>query len=55
MPGKKECRWCCRDLNYDATPRQHQMRIAAIEEAVPKPADTGWWGENAVALTLAEV
>ncbi len=44
-----------RDLDYDATLQQHAVRIAAIPEAVPKPADVGRWGESAIALTLVEV
>jgi len=43
-----------RDIDYDATERTHQVRIEAITEEVPKPADAGRWGESQLALTLVE-
>lgn len=44
-----------RDLDYDATLRQYAVRVAGIEEAIPKPADAGRWGDSLLTLTLVEV
>lgn len=44
-----------RDLDYDATLKQYAVRIAGIEEAIPKPADAARWGDSLLALTLVEV
>jgi hypothetical protein len=44
-----------RDLDYDANPVERQVRILAIEESVPKPADAGAWGASLVQLQLLEL
>ncbi len=44
-----------RDLDYDATLRQYAVRIAGLQEAIPKPADAGRWGNSLLTITLVEV
>lgn len=44
-----------RDVDYDLTGRQHAVRITAIGEERPKPADGGRWGEAVVTVALAEL
>ena len=44
-----------RDLDYDADPIERSVRIVAIEEAVPKPSDAGFWGAATIHLQLAEL
>jgi hypothetical protein len=44
-----------RDLDYDADPTERAVRITAIEESVPKPADAGSWGAAIVHLQLLEL
>jgi hypothetical protein len=39
----------------DATGQTHQVRITGICEEVPKPSDSGRWGESVIALILVEV
>jgi hypothetical protein len=43
------------DLDRDQTGRTHAVRIAAINEAIPAPADAAHWGESLVAMELVEV
>lgn len=43
-----------RDLDHDATGRTDQVRIAAIAEDLPQPADAGRWGDSLVSLTLVD-
>ena len=44
-----------RDLDYDATLHEYAVRIAGIEEVIPKPVDAGRWGESLLTVTLVEV
>ena len=43
------------DVDHDANPVDYFVRIEAIAERAPKPADHSRWGESSIALTLAEV
>ena len=44
-----------RDLDYDPDPAEHSVRIIAIEEYNPKPADAGHWGASTIHLQLLEL
>ena len=43
------------DLDFAATGQTHPVRIAAISEEIPVPADAGSWGESVVSLVVIEV
>lgn len=42
------------DVDYEAAPVTRTVRIVAIAEEIPKPADAARWGESVVSLTLVE-
>jgi hypothetical protein len=44
-----------KDIDFDDTGTTHQVRVVAIEEAIPKPSDSGRWGASTLSLTLVEV
>jgi hypothetical protein len=44
-----------RDIDHDTAPVDYLVRIEAIAERPPRPADQARWGESQVELTLVEV
>lgn len=44
-----------RDLDYDLAPTDRNVRIVALDEAIPAPPDAGRWGESRVRVRLSEV
>lgn len=44
-----------RDLDYDRLPTARTVRILALDESIPAPADAGRWGESRVRVKLIEV
>jgi hypothetical protein len=43
------------DLDYDRLPTARAVRIVALDEAIPAPADAGRWGESRLRVKLSEV
>jgi hypothetical protein len=44
-----------RDLDYDRLPTQRTVRIIALDETIPAPADAGRWGESRLRVKLIEL
>jgi hypothetical protein len=42
------------DIDHAATGAAHPVRIAALEERIPAPADAGRWGESVVEVEVVE-
>jgi hypothetical protein len=44
-----------RDLDYDRLPSARTVRLVALDESIPAPADAGRWGESRLRVKLIEV